>query len=359
MNETLTTITTILIVAGVIFAVVSVVYGIFRKFTQMSWFSYQITLVFLLVALLRALPANTSDAARFWLGLVYLIGGTILIVGGGQLLRRAMLRKRMPAHPAWRFLNRFLGAVTALWDYIVIALVLGCTVLSFFQNVYDPVGFGPFFESGIWKNFLGHHALDFLLVALLVLAMRGGWRVGFGRVFIIVLMLALSLGSVALGIYLAVGVPFFADLSRSLGAGMGGAVGVIVGTAIVAFILFLIFFVISCVLGFFMVKLMRLIRYDYFWGTLDACFGAALSLIVSLAVVIGLYVAVAAVSGGVLTQLFEQISSMLGENGQAIGPMGDMIAGLQDIFKGVGVWLESAPLSNAFFHNPIIVVRFV
>ena len=353
------TIITILIVVGVIFAIASVIYGVFRKFTQMSWLSYQIPLVFLIVALLDLLPAKADPFWRLLLSLLVLIGATVLIVGGGALLRGAMHKKRMPAHPAWQVTDRLLGGITALWDYLMIVAVLGGAALSFIyfvlygSPVWDAVG--GFFELGIWTDFLAHHILDLLLVTVFVFAMRGGWRVGFGRVFIIVIMLALSIGSLALGIYLALAVPFFSGMADGIAAGFAGispAVGKIIGTAIIGFVLFLIFFVICCILGFFMVKLMRHIRYDYFWGTFDAVFGCALSLIVMLAIVIGLNIAVAALAQGVLSQFVQQIMQTLGENGASLQPVADFITGLDGWFQSIGAWLSSAPLARALYANP-------
>lgn len=355
------TLTIVMIAAGCVFAIASVFYGIFRKFTQMSWLSYQIPLVFLIVALLRVIPEGAVPGSKFYLGVAITVAATALIVGGGALLRQAMLKKRMPAHGAWRFLNRLLGGVTALWDYIMIVAVLGAAVLSFFAYVYDPLPdlFGAVFELGIWKNFFAYHALDLVLVTGLVFAMRGGWRVGVARVIVIILMLALSFGSVALALYLSVFVPFFSDMAGGMAAGMAvasPAVAQIISTAIVAFILFVIFFIISCILGFFTVKLIRRIRYDYFWGTLDAVIGCALSLLVALLVLMGLYAGFAALADGTVTaaveNLIAQISESAGDAVSYLQPAVDALKNLEGALQSYAAWLQSAPLSAAFFSNP-------
>lgn len=342
----------IIIVAACIFAVASLLYGVFRKFTQMGWGAWQILFAWCITMTLDWLPIDINARDRVVLSLLVFAIAVLGTLALGGAIRLAMNKKRLPAHPAWRFIDRLLGMLTALLDYVMIVTVLGTVALTFCAyGITPPAALSPFFATGFWTNFLGKFGLDLLLVTVFFFALRGGWRVGFARTLVIFLMMALTFGVLALSIFLAV---FWAPMSafaqligRSI-AGIDLVTGMAIGYLIVVVLLFIVFFLIVCLLGYFIVKLIRHIRFHYFWGFLDGILGLAISLVIVTFLTLFFY----AIAGKISDPAFFQ--SIV--DGLMDAQFGDVANQLSSIFEsvvgamaGVRSWLESAPVSWAFF----------
>ncbi len=342
-------------------------YGIFRKFTQMSWLSWQILVLFVVTLPLSWLPDGLPRGWKFAIALLAIFGGIAVVVGGSELIRLAMLKKRKPAHPAWRFFNRLGGGITALLDLAIVAVIVAAFVLPVIYYCNIPTVakmLEPFFKSDVWTKFLVTHAFDIVIIAAFALAVRTGWREGFARTVVTVLLIALTLGALVLSVYLTFGVSFFSRVGNWLGHHIvtdNWTLATSIGHGFVFFFFFILFFALICVLGFFMVKLIRRIRFDYFWGFLDGGIGAAIAFAVTLLCVLGLYCGAMWAGGGQATELIRSavntVNEVLAQAGQGAIPLDkieSILSAVDGYAHGVGEMLAAPPISGLlFFGNPM------
>ena len=349
----------ITIIALGVFAAASFLYGVFRKFTQMSWIAWQIPAVFAITLLSPWIPAELDGLWRFCIALGVLFGGTALVLGFGGLVRFAMHKKKKPAPGFFRFFDRLLGGITALLDYVVILLVLAAAGLSVCYFVITPPAMlDIIFTHPIWTEFFAQHAFDIVVVTIFVFAIRGGWRVGILRALLIFFLFGLTFGAVVLPIWLIFKVPFFGDLAVRLGGlftFLAPTAGILLGGAIVALVLFIFLFILICVLTYFLTKLVRAIRYNYFFGTLDGTLGALVAFAICLALVLLVYLGVGLLAGGVSASVGNMLSGV--ENAQ-VQQIADAIVPVLEMAGDWGTKLEnllvSAPLSEMLFRNPVL-----
>lgn len=335
-----------------VIGVASLIYGICRKFTRMGWLAWQLPLIFLLTFTVRLIPVGVRGGFRFALALLIVFCATAAVLGCGALIRLFMHKKRLPAHPAWRVVDRILGGITALWDYFIIVLVLASAALPFCYYVADIPETDFLFQSPVWGEYFATCAFDFFLVAIFALSIRTGWRVGLARTVVIFLMMALTFGSLVFAIWLAATVRPFTLIAANLASSFqAGAFSAIIGTAIVAAVLFVLLFIVVCLLGWLMVALIRAIRFSYFWGTLDGFLGALLGFAIAVLVFVGLFFCVQALETNGLTALLEQIRTSLGESGEMLK---DAFSSLQSFADLAEEWghaihrmLVASPLSEA------------
>ena len=237
------------IAAGVL-ALAVFIYGFVRRFPRVSWLSWQILIVFAATFLLNVLPVPEGGRVG-WNGFLLaagLLAGTgavVLAVGG--VVRHAMLMRARPANGFFRFMSRLLGGITALGNFAVFFLVLGAPVLAALPVFHvDVAALDVVYNSPVWELF-GGHAFDLFVVAVFLIMMRAGYRIGFVRTVWTVFTLALGVGALILSFVLAVRVPFLAQLAAaiagSLPASLGAATGIL-GTIIVAVICFVVLLVI-------------------------------------------------------------------------------------------------------------------
>ncbi len=300
---------TLIIVAASVFAFASFFYGVFKKFTQMSWIAWQIPIIFLPVLFLNYF-FKFNDKWQLTLTLILLAAFTVAVLGGGALLRVAMHKRMRPAHSLLHFFDRLLGGITALLDYVILVGIVGSVVLSVFYYAY-PLEFLSFlYNTGIWHR-LAPFVFDFFLVSMLVLAFRTGWRVGFGRVLLIVLMIAFVFGAMALSVFLTLRTSLFRGMARAIAGSVHGnaTVSKVVGYGVTAIILFVILFILVCVLFWLFNKLRRRIRYNRFWGLMDGGIGAAFSFVVVLLFVFAVDTAIAWLASGSFLKVLGEITT--------------------------------------------------
>ncbi|MBR7186557.1 MAG: hypothetical protein IKD43_03625 [Clostridia bacterium] len=332
----------ILIVAAVVFAITSFLYGVFRKFSQMSWVGWQILLVFPLTRFAALLSNEVlTPGAQLWFTIFIMVGSIALVLGLGALLRLAMLKKRMPAHGAWRFADRLMGGITAFVDYAVIALIVGAGVLTFMHYCMTPPElFAPIYESPIWTDILKEHGFDLIVVTVFLFALREGWRVGFARVAVIILMLALTVGAVIVSIYLGIGL---GGLSES--DSIAQAISI---TAVILISLLAIIFI----LAFYAVKFIRNVRYHYFWGTIDGLLGAVLAFAVMFVAACAVNCGVAWIASGTAMSAIENFLASLPFD---VPDMSEILIQIQAWGEGIQSLLMSSPIAKALYAgNPMM-----
>lgn len=344
----------VIVALCVIAAAASLLYGVLRRFTRMGWLAWQLPLIFVLTFFVRLLPRTWGAETRFAFTLLIIFGATALVLGGGALLRLAMHKKRRPAHIAWRVFDRVLGGVTALLDYVLILVVLASAALPFLYYATDVPALDFLFTNDVWLLYFADCAFDFFVVTLFVLFIRTGWRVGFARMVVILIMLALTVGSLGLSAWLAFAVDPFTKISAAIGNAIGmGGFSFAIGAGIVTLILFIILFILVCLLGALMVALIRAIRFHYFWGTIDGVIGALLMFAAAVALFVGLSAGVQFLASGNLAALIDNAAASLGEAQEAL-------QGVVDLLKGVVSSVEAWAIAvrNMFLASPISAALF-
>lgn len=304
----------VLIIAVCVLLAASVLYGVFRKFTQMGWGAWQILIAWDLLALTSLIP-QAAPQIQFYITLAEFVGVIAAVLVLGAALRFAMHKRMRPAHVGWRILDRVLGAVTAALNYAVFVLCLASVVLLFCQFVYNPVPdlLEPVFSSEVWEAVSGR-LFDLVLVAIFFLVVRTGWRVGFARTLVTLLMIAATVGVLVLTILLLAIVPFFRNMVTGLSNAIDeGIVGTAISALAIGFLVFAVLFAVICVGGFFLTKLMRHLRYNYFWGFLDGSIGAVLALIAAVLVCMCVGITVGYLAGGYLEPALERLISGMGD----------------------------------------------
>ena len=327
------------IAAGVL-ALAVFIYGFVRRFPRVSWLSWQILIVFAATFLLNVLPVPEGGRVG-WNGFLLAVGllagtGAVVLAVGG-VVRHAMLMRARPANGFFRFMSRLLGGITALGNVVVFFLVLGAPVLAALPVFHvDVAALDVVYNSPVWELF-GGHAFDLFVVAVFLIMMRAGYRIGFVRTVWTVFTLALGVGALILSFVLAVRVPFLAQLAAaiagSLPASLGAATGIL-GTVIVAVICFVVLLVIIILITVLINLLVRKMKGCTVLSIID---GALMAVVFT-----ALFFALGAgVDFGVSYVVANAASLPMGE---ALGP----------VFENIASLLSSSPVSALLYScNPV------
>ena len=283
-----------LIVAGVL-AVGLLLYGIFKKFSRMSWVGWQIPIIFgicMLVALFAPLPGGAAGFAIL-AGTVF--GASVLILGAGAIIRSAMWRKKKRAHVIFRIFDRILGIFTALLNLIVpIASFAGFVLWLLNVFLGGSGALSAVFDSSIW-GMVGPFALDLSLVTFLIYALKGGYRLGFGRFLWLAFTLVLTFFAVFGSIYLVLSSPALGSFAHTLAdsmANLGRGTSAILGYTFAALILFLAFFVVIVILSVLINLIFKQVNKVRWLNVFSGCIMAAIFFLVALAILVGIGIGV-------------------------------------------------------------------
>lgn len=336
----------IAITAGAVVLVLAALYGVFRRFSRVTWIGWQIPLIF---ALAMAIPplfgaeegsaliviANPSVLFGVQLGVFALI--VALVLGVSAWLRYFMHRNHTKPKGALMVCDRIFGAVEALLSVLVLIVVL----LSVALAVNAQFGFlkadlpAELFANPV-VSFLTGHAADLLLVSLFLLFMRAGYRLGLLKSLCYILLVFLSFLGVVGCYLLATQVGFGISFSNWIGglifkdaAGMASAVGSLIVTGI--------FFAVVFVGLMF---LARLLNWCIHKATSVKAVGVIDGVLISLLFTAVFAVLVVAVNFAVYAVCNEAFDlSMLGDAAESV---------LQS-FRAIEGYITSSPLSQAFY----------
>ena len=232
-----------LIAAGVL-VVGLLLYGVIKKFSRVSWVGWQIPIIFgicVLVAKFIPLPEGTVGFVVL-AGTVF--GASALILGVGAIVRSAMWRKKTRARTVFRVFDRILGVFTVILNLAVPLAAFGGLVLWLINAVMGGSVLGAVYNSSIW-GMVGPYTLDLALVTFLAFALKGGYRLGFGRFLWLAFTIALTFFAVFGSLYLVLTTPALSGFAHTLAgtmANLGRGASVILGYTFAALILFLAFF---------------------------------------------------------------------------------------------------------------------
>ncbi len=324
------------ICAGVL-ALAALLYGIFRKFTRVSWLSWQVLIVFAATLLAGVLPTPASQWGGFALaaGLLAVAGAVVLAVGG--IVRHAMLARMRPAPLFFRVMSRILGGLTAVLNLAVFVVVLGAPVLVALPLFgVQPAPLSVLYESAVWTGFLGKYAMDLLTVAFCLVLIRAGYRIGLARSVWTVFTMALGVGALVLAVFMAVRVPFLADFAAVIAGGMPslGAGAPLLGTVIVAAICFAVLLVVIILITLLVNLLVRKLKGSLVLGVVDGVLMAVVFAALCFLIIAG----------------FDFAVSYLVQSGAGL-PFGETLV---SVFGKIESLVTSSPLASMLYRfNPI------
>ena len=328
--------------AGVL-ALAAFLYGIFRKFTRVSWLSWQTLLVFAATLLLGFFPVPSGAWDGFAVAAALLAGTSAVVLILGGTVRHAMLARVRPAPLFFRFLSRLLGGLTALLNLVVFLVVLAAPVLAALPLFgAQPAPLDVLYQNSVWTEFLGPHALDLLLSAVCLVMMRAGYRIGLARSVWTVFTIALGVGALVLSGFMAVNVPFLADFAQSIAGGLPATLGAgagVLGTVIVAAICFAVMLIVIILVTLLINLLVKKLKGNFVLGVIDGVLMAvvftALFFVIGCGVDLGVH------------YLAENASSFPEGAAEMIG---SVAGNLEALFT-------SSPLSGMLYdYNPVLLL---
>ena len=325
--------------AGVL-ALIAFLYGIFRKFTRVSWLSWQVLIVFAATLLVGVIPVPDAAWGAFAVaaGILVVPSAVLLIIGGA--VRHAMLKRVRPAPLFFRVCSRLLGGLTAVLNVAVFLLVFALPVLTALPLFgVQPEALSFLYESAVW-DWAAAHALDLFTAAGCVVFMRAGYRIGLARSLWTVIAVLLSVVALALSVVLALRVPFLTQFAGTISAALPASLGVfagVIGTAVVALLCFLVLFAVVLLLNLLVNQLMKKIVVNPVLGAIDGVLMSVVftALFFALSCGIGLGIA------------------YLSANAAAL-PVGEQLVPVLSAIEGL---LTSSPLSAVLYlGNPALLL---
>ena len=218
-------VTTVAIVAACVLAALLLLYGFIKRFSRTSWAGVQIIVIFAATLALSKLPESwmSTDMARFAVtaGGILVCIAVVLIVGA--IVRTFFRTRKKRAHWFFRTFDRLFGAINTVLNFGVFLLVLGGLVLNVIYWCAPSVAEGQL--SLVYTYSLGDAVVweaakpylpDFILVAVLTMTVKGGYRLGLVKAVWVVCMMALTLVAFGGSILAAVKVPFLANFGAAI-----------------------------------------------------------------------------------------------------------------------------------------------
>lgn len=317
-------------VAGGVIVLGTVVYGAIRRFVRMKWTPYQILLLFAISLTIPFFGKYMAGTAGFAVAAAILFVGAALVLVGSHYLQRFLINRKRPSLGV-RFLDRFFGAFTALFAVVLYLVIIAASALVLLQYVVEIPALDVVYQNSIWVNFAQPYALDFLLVTIVLLMVRGGYRLGIVCTIQTVLTIVFVFGALMLSIYGTLNWGFLNSLVAKLSASFGGSLGSVVGFLLAFFIvsfvftllLVAVFMVLNCLLC---IPIKRLERGNVA-RKVDGAIMAVLSFAVVLVLVCGFDAGVFALANGVaeglgefgttLTDIFTKVENAI--RGSSVG----------------------------------------
>lgn len=340
-----------LIAAGAVLLAVCFLYGIFRKFTQMSWIAWQIPLVFAIGEGSANLLAGIGDSrVRVAATAAVFFFGTAVVLGLGGIVRLGMHKRTLPAPGVVRFFNRLLGAITAVLDLALLCAILASLALPAAYCLFpDLEALSGVYALPVWEK-IYPYLFDFFTLSMMVIVIRAGWRVGFGRAVLTVLMIALTLGGFAAAVYLTFFWSFLSGLAGRLAALFSTLPAIAaraLGSGIVILAVSLLFFLVAMLLGKLLHFAVRGARYVRFLAFFDGTILALVFFAVHAALLFALYFAVNYLSAADFSSL---------------AATAEQVYDITPVLEGVRAWtgriaalFTASPLSKILYEcNPIL-----
>lgn len=337
------------------FALLIFLYGVFRRFTRCSWLSWQIWLAFAALLLLPRLPQGDSAAVRAVIpaAALFAVVAVILIAGGAARSGFLAYGRKTPAF--FRFTNRFLGGVTSVLNFVTFFAVLAAPVLAALPVFgVQPAALDVVYKSSVWTEFFAGHAFDLFVIAVCILMVRCGYRVGLLRSLWVILTIVLGAGAVVLAVVMATKVPFMAGWASAL-AGKFPSLGTYagtVGTAIVAAGCFVVLLIVVILISALINVLMKKVRTPTVLRVVDGALLAVVFAAIFFAIAYGVNFGVHFLAHGDLEGLLGSLSGMVGSSGDT-----SLAQKIAEIGQKLESLFTSSPLSARLYEsNPFLLI---
>ena len=334
-------------------ALVVFLYGVFRRFTRCSWLSWQIWLLFAATFLLDFLPEK-SALFNAVLTPVAFFAAVALVLAAGGWARYGMLARRSRAPAFFRFTNRFLGGVTAVLNVATFFAVLGGAALAAMAAFgVQAAALDAVYANPVWTKVFAGHAFDLLVIAVCVLMVRCGYRVGLMRALWAIVTVALVFGSLVLAIFMANKIGFLVDWAAKLAASFEGlgAYASLLGKAIVSGVCFLVLLIVVVLLSVLINVLMKKLRTPTLLRAVDGALLAIVFAALFFAVAYGVNFGVYYLANGGLDAVVDAVAgSVGGDAGEALAPVAAFGQKLAALFT-------SSPLSARLYeYDPLVLI---
>lgn len=241
----------------------------------------------------------------------------------------------------WGVVDRIFGGITLALNAATLCGLIGCFVML----VVDTAQIGALtdmfqsvLEWDLWVNLGRKCAIDALVIALLCMSIRLGYKNGILSVLGAIIVLALIGGAGFLSYHLAFNVEAFTPLAQSLADGglkafvdsLQGAVdGLLVARCIITAGLFLIFLIIVIIISIFVPHIIDKFRGERVVSAVDGFFGA----IVLTAILFGILMFLGA--------MLYQISDL-------------------PVFENMNTYFDLSCVSNCLYrYNPLNGLEFI
>lgn len=197
-------------------------------------------------------------------------------------LRKERKKIKIKSGP-WGVVNRVTGAVSGFLNgftgaFVAVAFVVLFVDISQISAIHSV--FGDFIESSIWAKTLGAIALDVILISLLSLAIRSGYKSGISSLLSIIVVVGLVVlfgyvsytlasSEAASGMVSGLESSLLGALPEAL-SGLKHNLAVIITAAI----FFLLSLVVIIIVAIFLPKFVEKFRENKVFGAVDGVFGA-------------------------------------------------------------------------------------
>lgn len=344
----------ILIAVGVL-AVISAVYGALRRFSRLTWIGWQLLIAFGIVLAFGQIDlGKMGDVGKFIITIVEFTVAAVIPLVLEYFGRKLLVTDRVlkPGTGEMVF-DRIFGAFTAIFATLSFFLVIGAFGLAFAEAMADRT----FLDVGIWTGFFKKYALDLLIVALYLIVIRAGCRLGILHALRVLVVFLLTAGGFFGSFMIATRAGFGVSFSQWVGglfSGLPRMYGAMIGAILVTFLFTLIFFAVAMLLNFFMDMGIRKLRGVKAVGIVDSVLTGVLFAAIFLVVMVGLYTGYYALGqvdiGATVNDLLGSMN--IGENlGDALAEMGSLMS---DISARLETFVQSSPLSGMIYQaNPL------
>ncbi len=320
------------------------VYGAIRKFSRLTWIGWQLLIAFGLDIAISYLPLEGPQYFAVWLVLFIVIVALPLIAE--FFLRRAVLTGRiLPPRTGAKVLDHIFGALTAIVGFLMFFASIGAVVLA----AGDAFMEAPLLNTPIWTDFLSKYALDFFLIAVFMVTMRAGCRLGVFKLFYYILILLLVFGAFFGSLLLFSQVDWGLSFSTMVGGwfGLEGSLASIVGCGTVTLVSSLILFVLIMFLSRLIDWSIQRVNSNRIVGAVDALLMGAVFSAVFLGIVLGVQAVFGALAQGNFLQ------GLLG--GDLASSLGDFASTLTGVAESFVKFARSAPISRGLYDGNFLL----
>ncbi len=293
------------IIAVAAVAAVCFFYGALRRFSRMSWWGIE-TLAAFGIALPFTLIPYPSPLVGFLAVVGALLAGSAGVLAVSGTVRSAFRRSTKKRTWVTKTANVLGGGLLAVGEGVLFLLVL-CGIALVFTEAFTeapPALLQEGLSSPVYKA-IGKYALDVALVFLLVLGLKGGFKLGFGRYLWAGLTLFASFLAVFGSLLLVLNVPFlssFAGKIAGLASGVPPFFAQVAGVCAASFLVFLVFFVLIIIVTVLVSKVFAKVNRSRTVNILSGTLQAAIVFFVLVALFMGIGVGLNALLGAASSQ---------------------------------------------------------